>query len=70
MNDTSDIWDIRHGNYKKEMATPFRTANLKNVKKYANLGLFSITFSKSLNHDLEMLNSYRDFITLVISILR
>lgn len=61
MNDTSDIWGIRHGNYKKEMATPFRTANLKNVKKYANLGLFSITFSKSLNHDLEMLNSYRDF---------
>ena len=61
MNDTSDTWGIRHGNYKKEMATPFRTTNLKNVKKYSNLGLFSITFSKSLNHDLEMLNSYRDF---------
>jgi len=61
MNDTSDIWGIRHGNYKNEMATPFRTANLKKVKKYTNLGLFSITFSKSLNHDLEMLNSYRDF---------
>jgi len=61
MNDTSDIWGIRHGNYKKEFATPFRSANIKNVKKIANLGLFSITFSKNLKFDLDMLNAYREF---------
>ena len=61
MNDTSDIWGIRHGNYKKEFAKPFRTANVKNVKKISNLGLFSITFSKNLKFDLDMLNAYREF---------
>ena len=61
MNDTSDIWGIRHGEYKKNLATPFRTAQIRSVKRFANLGLFSVTFSKNLKSDLEMLNAYRDF---------
>jgi hypothetical protein len=61
MNDTSDIWGIRHGEYQKEIALPFRTARVKTIKKIANLGLFSITFSKNLKFDLDMLNAYRNF---------
>ena len=59
MNDTTDIWLMRNGNYRSTYPRPFRSARLKSVSKFANLGLFSMTFSKSLKHDLEMLNFWR-----------
>lgn len=61
MNDTSDIWLMRNGNYRSTNPRPFRSARLDNVSKFANLGLFSMTFSKNVDFDLSMLNAYRDF---------
>ncbi len=61
LNDTTDIWMMRHGIYRDSFAKPFRTANIKNVKKLTNLGLFSLTFSRDVDLDLSMLNAYRDF---------
>ncbi len=61
LNDTSDIWGVRHGIYQKNFAKPFRTVNMKNIKKLADLGLFSITFSRNVEMDISMLNAYRDF---------
>jgi hypothetical protein len=54
-NDTTDIWLPRGAGYQSEMSRPFRTANLARVKKFCDLGLYSIT----LNNDLE-----RDYITI------
>ena len=61
LNDTSDIWGVRHGTYKSNYAKPFRTVNIKNIKKFIDLGLFSITFSRNVEMDINMLNAYRDF---------
>ena len=61
MNDTSDIWLMRKGNYRSTNPRPFRSARLDSVSKFANLGLFSMTFSKDVDFDLAMLNAYRDF---------
>ena len=61
MNDTTDIWLMRNGNYRSTYPRPFRSARLKSVSKFANLGLFSMTFSKNVDFDLAMLNAYRDF---------
>ena len=61
MNDTSDIWLMRNGNYRSTNPRPFRSARLDSVSKFANLGLFSMTFSKNVDFDLSMLNAYRDF---------
>ena len=61
MNDTSDIWLMRNGNYRSTNPRPFRSARLDCVSKFANLGLFSMTFSKNVDFDLLMLNAYRDF---------
>ncbi len=61
MNDTTDIWLMRNGNYRSTYPRPFRSARLKSVSKFANLGLFSMTFSNNVDFDLAMLNAYRDF---------
>ena len=61
MNDTTDIWLMRNGNYRSTYPRPFRSAHLKSISKFANLGLFSMTFSKNVDFDLAMLNAYRDF---------
>jgi hypothetical protein len=61
MNDTSDIWLMRKGNYRSTNPRPFQSARLNSVSKFANLGLFSMTFSKDVDFDLAMLNAYRDF---------
>ena len=61
MNDTSDIWLMRNGNYRSTNPRPFRSARLDSVSKFAILGLFSMTFSKNVDFDLSMLNAYRDF---------
>ena len=61
MNDTTDIWLMRNGNYRSTYPRPFQSARIAFVSKFANLGLFSMTFSKNLDFDLAMLNAYRDF---------
>ena len=61
MNDTSDIWLIRNGNYRSTNPRPFRSARVERVSKLVDLGLFSVTFSKNVDFDLAMLEAYRDF---------
>ena len=61
MNDTSDIWLMRNSNYRSTNPRPFRSARIDRVSKLVNLGLFSVTFSKNVDFDLAMLNSYRNF---------
>ena len=61
MNDTTDIWLMRNGDYRSTNPRPFQSARLSSVSKFANLGLFSITFSKNVDFDLAMLNAYREF---------
>ena len=61
MNDTSDIWLMRNGNYRTTNPRPFQSARIEKVSKLVNLGLFSITFSKNIDFDLAMLNAYKNF---------
>ena len=61
LNDTTDIWSQRGSNYKETAQHPFRTANLADVEKIADLGLYSITFSNDLAHDLRTLEAYAAF---------
>ena len=61
MNDTTDIWLMRNGNYRSTHPRPFRSARIEKVSKLVNLGLFSVTFSNNVDFDLSMLNAYRDF---------
>ncbi|MFL2539632.1 MAG: hypothetical protein ACJ0RD_00555 [Alphaproteobacteria bacterium] len=61
MNDTSDIWLMRNGNYRSTNPRPFRSARVDRVSKLVDLGLFSVTFSKNIDFDLAMLEAYRDF---------
>ena len=61
MNDTSDIWLMRNGNYRTTNPRPFQSARIEKVSSLVNLGLFSITFSKNIDFDLAMLNAYKNF---------
>ena len=61
MNDTTDIWLMRYGNYTKTNPRPFRSAQMNKVCKLVNLGLFSVTFSNNVDYDLAMLNAYKEF---------
>ena len=58
-----DRWSgrARHSSYAKEMARPFRTANLAHCKKFSDLGLYSVTFNNDLDHDYATVAAYRDF---------
>ena len=58
MNDTTDIWLMRNGNYRKTYPRPFRSAQINKVSKLVNHGLFSVTFSNNVEYDLAMLNAY------------
>lgn len=61
LNDTTDIWVARGGRYRASPSRPFRTALLSAVRDITDLGLYSITYSNDLQHDLDSLNAYRDF---------
>ncbi len=62
LNDTSCIWGmIRNGDYIKEQSRPFATTQLRHAINYVDLGLYSMTFNKSVDRDIEMLNQYRNF---------
>jgi hypothetical protein len=60
-NDTTDIWLPRGGQYAKEPSRPWRTANLAHVRKFCDLGLYSVTFNNSLERDYETVEAYRAF---------
>ena len=60
-NDATDIWRARGSSYTKEMARPFRTANLAHCKKFSDLGLYSVTFNNDLSADYAHLEAYNEF---------
>ena len=61
LNDTTDIWSQRSGNYKVDFSQPFRTARPDKAKKVSDLGLYSVTFSNDVDADLWSLENYRQF---------
>ncbi len=61
LNDTTDIWQSRHGVYKTKPALPFRTARIEHAQKVANLGLYAITFYNDLAQDHATLEAYAKF---------
>jgi DhnA family fructose-bisphosphate aldolase class Ia len=60
-NDSTDIWNPRGTNYPVYKSVPFQTVNLKRVKKFCDLVLYSITFNNDLDADLRTLQAYREF---------
>jgi hypothetical protein len=60
-NDTTDIWLPRGASYTKSPSRPWRTANLSHVRKFCDLGLYSVTFNNDLDHDYATIEAYRDF---------
>lgn len=60
-NDTTDIWYPRGGRYGSEPSRPFRSARLPQVGKFADLGLYSVTFSNEITRDIATLEAYSDF---------
>jgi hypothetical protein len=61
VNDATDIWLGRHASYSREPSRPFRSANLELVRRFCDLGLYSITFNNDLARDLESLEAYARF---------
>ena len=61
LNDTSDIWSMRGATTKATLSHPFRSAKLQAVAKVADLGLYSVTFSNEVRHDLATLEAYAKF---------
>ena len=62
LNDTSCTWGmIRNGEYNKEESRPFATAQLRYAIKFADLGLYAMTFNKNVDRDVAMLNQYKEF---------
>ncbi|MBV1703744.1 MAG: hypothetical protein KGI57_03155 [Hyphomicrobiales bacterium] len=60
-NDTTDIWRARGARYHEKPSRPFRTADLAEVAKFTDLGLYSVTFNDDLDADVASLDAYRAF---------
>lgn len=60
-NDTTDIWLPRGSHYAKEPSRPFRSAKLHMVRKFCDLGLYSVTFNNVLDRDYESIKAYAEF---------
>ena len=74
VNDSTDIWAIRHGRYVKEPSQPFRSASIDSVQcgqsdcspnsrriPETNLGLYSLTFANRPAEDRQSLEAFRAF---------
>ncbi len=61
LNDTTDIWSQRGGAYRDGFSLPFRTARPAKVKRFADLGLYSMTFCNDRDTDLRAAEAYREF---------
>jgi hypothetical protein len=60
-NDATDIWNPRGSNYTSYMSRPFQTVNLKAVKKFCNLVLYSVTFNNDIERDHHTLVEFKKF---------
>lgn len=60
-NDASDIWSQRGTRYPATKSLPFSSVNLKKVKKFSDLALYSLTFNNDVESDLRTLEDYRRF---------
>ena len=60
-NDATDIWNPRGSNYPTYMSRPFQTVNLKAVKKFCNLVLYSVTFNNDIERDHQTLLDFKKF---------
>lgn len=60
-NEATDVWKMRGGSYNTHMSRPFRTANLKHIRSFVDLGLYSVTFNGNLDHDMDSLDAYAEF---------
>jgi hypothetical protein len=60
-NDTTDLWVGRNATYAGRGSRPFRSANLELVRRFCDLGLYSITFNNDLDLDLASLEAYGRF---------
>jgi hypothetical protein len=60
-NDTTDIWLPRGAAYSKEPSRPWRSANLAHVRKFCDLGLYSVTFNNNLDRDYATVEAYARF---------
>jgi DhnA family fructose-bisphosphate aldolase class Ia len=60
-NDSSDVWNPRMGTYTQFPALPFRSVNLKSIKPFCDLVLYSVTFNNDLEHDLATLKAFKEF---------
>ena len=61
-NGSTDIWNTRHASYLDEPSRPHRSVDLKRVRELGcGLGLYSMTFNGSCDHDLKTLDAFADF---------
>ncbi len=61
LNDTTDIWAARGARYNEEPSRHHRTARLDQARKYADLGLYSVTFSNQRDIDVINAEAYSAF---------
>lgn len=61
LNDTTDIWNMRGSLYTSEKSRPWRSARIDRVRPFADLGLYSVTFSNDVDRDLASLAAYAAF---------
>jgi len=60
-NDETDIWSQRGTRYPATKSLPFSSVNLKKVRKFCDLALYSLTFNNDVEHDLCTLENYKRF---------
>ena len=60
-NDATDIWRLRGAVYKDSPSRAFRTASIGRALRYADLGLYSITFNNDLDADWASLQAFAAF---------
>jgi hypothetical protein len=60
-NDSTDIWLARGGTYSTLPSRPFRTADLRCIRPFCDLVLYSVTLNNDLERDLATLEAYREF---------
>ncbi len=61
LNDTTDIWSQRGATYKDFPSQPYRSARLEQARKISDLGLYSVTYSNNVDHDIKSLEAYAAF---------
>lgn len=60
-NDSTDVWNQRGSSYPATPSMPFSSVNLKRVKKFADLVLYSITLNNDTAADRHTLEEFKKF---------